>query len=87
MHHHIKARHEIICALWVQPFKNACSLNSPRMKGKTKKEKQLFFTEVKILQILFINKTIILFMNKCLFKWTDVQNPSRLHSHFPFMSK
>lgn len=47
---HKSKSHEIICALWVQPFKNVCSLNSPRMKGKTKKEKQLFFTEVKILQ-------------------------------------
>lgn len=86
MHHHTIVRHEIMCAPGVQPFKDACSCNNPRMKGKTKKEKQLFFTEVGLwMSLIFPLKFLwtLFYKQMFIYKWTDVQNPSRLqHSNF-----
>lgn len=85
-HHHTIVRHEIMCAPGVQPFKDACSCNNPRMKGKTKKEKQLFFTEVGLwMSLIFPLKFLwtLFYKQMFIYKWTDVQNPSRLqHSNF-----
>ena len=60
MHHHIIVRHEIMCAPWVQPFKDACSYNRPKMKGKTQKEKQLFFYRGGIMNELNLSSKISL---------------------------